>query len=132
MTFNIRNAKDNGNGTYDCEIEHPEYGWIPFTATSYDLDEDGKDIFSRIHSGMAGEVAEYTPPSFETQAEIVREERNARLRKFDVELYRNEFYWNSLTQEQRNERLAYRQSLLDIPQQEGFPYTVVWPDFTTL
>jgi hypothetical protein len=49
-----------------------------------------------------------------------------------MELYRNQLYWESLTQEQRDERIAYRQALLDVPEQDGFPYTVVWADLPTL
>ncbi len=68
----------------------------------------------------------------ERLAFIVRKRRDLELSWFDSSCYRNQFYWESLTQEQRDERLAYRQALLDVPEQEGFPHTVVWPDFPTL
>ena len=31
--FDFRNATFNAVGTIDCEINHPKFGWIPFTAT---------------------------------------------------------------------------------------------------
>ena len=39
----------------------------------------------------------------------------------------NPVWYASLTQEQQAELVAYRQQLLDVPQQEGFPITVSWP-----
>ena len=41
----IRKVKYNKDGTIDCEINHPVFGWIPFTATSYDTEEHGQEIF---------------------------------------------------------------------------------------
>jgi len=29
----VRNAKFTAFGAIDCEIEHPSWGWIPFTCT---------------------------------------------------------------------------------------------------
>ena len=36
-------------------------------------------------------------------------------------------WYNSLTQEQQAELVAYRQALLDVPQQPGFALSVIWP-----
>lgn len=33
-------------GRFDCEIEHPSYGWIPFTATEDDAEAHGRAIFA--------------------------------------------------------------------------------------
>jgi len=35
--------------------------------------------------------------------------------------------WNSMSTEQQNAWVIYRQLLLDIPQQEGFPNSIIWP-----
>lgn len=40
----------------------------------------------------------------------------------------NTLRWNALTPEQQTDLAAYRQALLDVPQQEGFPQEVVWPE----
>lgn len=58
----------------------------------------------------------------------MREERDLRLKVFDTELYRNTIFWSLLSDEQRTERLAYRQSLLDITTQANFPDDIEWPE----
>jgi len=44
----IREAKFNASGTIDCEIEHPQFGWIPFTANADDVEEHGRLIFEAV------------------------------------------------------------------------------------
>jgi hypothetical protein len=39
----------------------------------------------------------------------------------------NPVWYASLTTEQQQELIAYRQALLDVPQQMGFPTAVSWP-----
>ena len=39
----------------------------------------------------------------------------------------NPVWYASLTAEQQEQLIAYRQQLLDVPQQEGFPITIDWP-----
>jgi hypothetical protein len=50
--MNIRNAHYNDAGGIDLELEHPDFGWIPFTATHDDPEEHGRAIFE---AGVAGE-----------------------------------------------------------------------------
>ncbi len=54
------------------------------------------------------------------QAEIVRDERNARLAECD---------WTQLADAPTNhaEWAVYRQALRDVPEQSGFPWNVIWP-----
>lgn len=61
----IRNAKYNKNKTIDCEIEHPDYGWIPFTASPNSAEEYNREMYAMMVK--KGGVEEYTPP---TQAEL--------------------------------------------------------------
>lgn len=42
----------------DCEIEHPSFGWIPFTASPTDVELHGREIFAAL---AAGPVADYVP-----------------------------------------------------------------------
>ena len=44
--MNIRNVKYNAAGTIDCEISHPKFGWIPFTASPDDPEGHGRDIYA--------------------------------------------------------------------------------------
>jgi hypothetical protein len=39
----------------------------------------------------------------------------------------NPVWHNSLTTEQQTDLVAYRQQLLDVPQQTGFPTSIEWP-----
>lgn len=47
----FREAVYNASGGVDCEINHPIYGWIPFTAR-YD-DPHGADIYDLVKSVAA-------------------------------------------------------------------------------
>lgn len=55
---------------------------------------------------------------------VYRQQRNDRLAEVDRV---NPVWYNSLTQEQQQELIVYRQALLDVPQQSGFPEAIDWP-----
>ena len=59
------------------------------------------------------------------QAAEIRGRRNHMLR-WDIDSL-NPIRWASLTTEQQDAMTAYRQELLDVPAQEGFPWEVIWP-----
>lgn len=40
----------------------------------------------------------------------------------------NAVRWNTMEAEQQLQLINYRQALLDIPQQLGFPTEIVWPE----
>lgn len=44
--MDFRDPVFNKNGTIDCEINHPVYGWIPFTASPDDVEQHGRDIYA--------------------------------------------------------------------------------------
>ena len=58
-----------------------------------------------------------------------------RLRDFklihDVDKY-TPIRWSLLNNEQQQKVIEYRQALLDVPQQEGFPDNVTWPEIPDL
>lgn len=56
-----------------------------------------------------------------------RKQRDALLSRFDSEMYRNPLYWEALSLEQQSSRINYRQLLLDITLQPGFPDVIDWP-----
>jgi hypothetical protein len=119
--MNYRLAKFNGVGGIDCEIEHPVYGWIPYTATEDDPEESGRALYATM---LAGTVAAYVPPveTLDQRAAAVRAQRDALLRASD---------WTQLPdvpESIRAPHTAYRQALRDIPEQAGFPMSVVWPE----
>ena len=47
-TMPLRNAEVTKEGNFQVDVNHPEYGWIPFLATPYDCEEHGRKIFERI------------------------------------------------------------------------------------
>lgn len=38
----------------DCKIEHPSFGWIPFTASPTDVELHGREIFAALAAGEVG------------------------------------------------------------------------------
>jgi hypothetical protein len=58
-------------------------------------------------------------------ADQLRRARAHRLRQIDRI---TPMWWESLTAEQQQEVRDYRQALLDVPQQPGFPADVTWPE----
>lgn len=57
-------------------------------------------------------------------AQDLRHERRQRLELVDRI---NPVWYGSLTDQQRTELADYRQALLDVPQQPGFPAQIEWP-----
>ena len=64
-----RNPKHNADATIDMEIEHPVYGWIPFTASPDDVEALGRALHASAIAGEFGPVAAYVPPPAPTHAE---------------------------------------------------------------
>ena len=61
----------------------------------------------------------------EQLTEQIRKKRNKALKRVIDNM--NAVRWETLTQQQKDEYIVYRQALLDIPQQTNFPYNVIWP-----
>ena len=57
----------------------------------------------------------------------VRRTRNSLLKEEVDVIVSNPLRWNSMTTEEQQEWTDYRQALLDVPQQSGFPDGVTWP-----
>jgi hypothetical protein len=55
-----QNPKYNAFGTIDLEINHPVYGWIPFTASPDDM--TGAAIYEAAMAGDFGPIGEYVAP----------------------------------------------------------------------
>lgn len=62
-TYNWRNPRFTASGAVDVEVEHPEFGWIPFTASPDDPEEHGRTLF---HASK-DTAAPYVPPPPEQQ-----------------------------------------------------------------
>ena len=126
----VRNAASlqSDNTRMDVEINHPQHGWIPYTLDPSDTDMtiDNDEVMALIGTDFAA----YVPP---TQAELdaaaaaqVRADRDNRLTEVDA-IAGNALRWADLTSDIQAAWATYRQALLDVPQQAGFPNTITWP-----
>jgi hypothetical protein len=127
-----RNAKIiNDKGWVNCEINHPEYGWIPYTLDPADTDMtiNNDDLIAAMAAN--GDVAPYVPPTQEERdaetAAAIRQERDMKLIAEVDPIAGNALRWAALSIEQQQAWASYRQDLLNIPQQAGFPNAVIWP-----
>jgi hypothetical protein len=126
-----RNAKYLDGARIDCEINHPTYGWIPFTCDPTDTGA-AFDVVA-LFDAMAADPAttSYVPPTQAeldaAQAEIVRNDRDGILRNVVDPIVSNPLRWAGMSAATQAAWAAYRQALLDISQQSGFPHNVVWP-----
>jgi hypothetical protein len=71
--MNWRNPSLTADGRIDCEINHPVYGWIPFTASPSDPEPHGREIFELLKST----AAPYVPPPPAPPHVPTREEQEA-------------------------------------------------------
>ena len=105
----------------NCEINHSQFGWIPFTASIDDVEKHGRDIFAKLSQEF---VADYVPPPEPTTQEVaaaIRAERDRLLSVTD---------WTQtadVPQTTKDLFAPYRQALRDLPQQSGFPENIDWP-----
>jgi hypothetical protein len=126
----VRNAASlqADNLRMDVEINHPEHSWIPYTVDPADTDTtiDNTAVMALIGTDFTAYVA---PTQEELDAELatdVRSDRNARLAEVDA-IAGNALRWADLTSSKQAEWSTYRQALLDVPQQVGFPNNITWP-----
>lgn len=120
----IRNPIYNEFGTIDCEINHPSFGWIPYTASSDDVEQLGRDIYAQallLNPNPYVAPSPPPPPSLEELSEEARITRNNLLTKSD---------WTQLPDAPVDKDVwaTYRQQLRDITLQSGFPENIIWPD----
>ena len=81
-----------------------------------------KYVLGPIFTGetAAADEAAYKTRKDSEQAVIIRQERSAKLKECD---------WTQVADSPVNKETwaTYRQSLRDVPLQEGFPWTITWP-----
>lgn len=127
-----RNQKYFSETVIDCEIKHPNHGWIPF---SCDINDTGSDVdvislFDTISKDPSTEP--YKEPDIVqikvAAAEEVDFERNRLLRTIVDPIAVNPLRWEELSESEKTELSTYRKALLDITEQEGYPLEVVWPE----
>ena len=125
---NIRNAVSLNaeNTVFYVEIEHPVYGWIPYTLHPDDTDNtiDNTDLRDLIGDNYRVR----TQDEIDTEAsDMVRTERDVRLELEVDPIVSNPLRWADMTTAEQNAWSQYRTDLLDITDQAGFPHNVTWP-----
>ena len=129
---NVRNAQSLSadNLHMDVEIEHPIYGWIPYSITPHDTDTtiDNNLIISLIGNNFLTYV-ELTQEELDAEtAAQVRSDREYKLFTEVDPLVSNFLRWADISSEKQTEWTQYRIDLLDVPQQSGFPNNIIWPN----
>lgn len=133
MSITITEARNasfiDAVGTIDCEINHPEFGWIPYTIS--DLDTDTTIDNAAIKALLGSDVAAYVPPTqdeLDAQAAMqIRSQRDYLLKTEVDPVVSNPLRWADMTTGQQNTWSQYRADLLNITDQGGFPHDIVWP-----
>lgn len=128
--MNYRNAKYiDDNGRIDCEIEHPVYGWIPYTLDPNDTDNtiDNDELLALMTE--RDDVIPVSQEELDSQlADQIRYQRDMKLSTEVDPLVMNSLRWNDLSSVEQQAVSEYRRALLDLPQQSGFPHDITWPD----
>jgi hypothetical protein len=127
----VRNAQsmNASNTSIEVEINHPEYGWIPYLLTDYDTDMtiNNDELLELIGSDYAAYVAPTQEELDAALASGIRGQRNNLLATEVDPLVTNPLRWAELTEAQQAAWTQYRRDLLDLTAQAGFPNEVVWP-----
>jgi len=117
------------NQRMDVEINHPEFGWIPYTLEPSDTDNTINN--EQLRTLIGNDFVAYTAP---TQAELdaelaasIRAERERILVDILDPIVTNPLRWAELSSEKQTEWAQYRTALLGIPEQSDFPNKIAWP-----
>lgn len=123
----VRNAVslNDENTMFEVEINHPFYGWIPYTLTPWDEDStiNNDELLALIGSNFRMQTQEEKD---EEAANSMRRQRDVLLSQMDL-ILSNPLRWNEMTEDQKNMWSQYRTDLLNVPQQVGFPHDINWP-----
>ena len=127
----VRNAASlqSDNLRMDVEINHPKFGWIPYTLDPADTDTtiNNDEVMALIGTDFAPYVAPTQAELDAAAAAQVRAERDNILATVVDPIVSNNLRWADMTTEKQSEWSAYRTALLDITGQAGFPHNVTWP-----
>ena len=139
MEYRDASYIDTTGDRINCWINHPIYGWTPYT-----VDRDDKDMTvdnNVLFDAMAinNDVEAYVAPPEPTQDELdavsatnIRLQRKQLLVGLVDPVVNNPLRWAELTSEQQAEITKYRADLLNVTEQSSFPSSVVWPITPTI
>lgn len=120
----VRNLQHVGEGAVDCEIQHSEWGWIPFTANVNDPESYGRAVYAQLVNEHTADIAALDTERVAAEERmIIRAKRYVLLSESDWTVMPD----SPLTTDKKAEWATYRQALRDIPAQSGFPNDITWP-----
>jgi len=119
----IRNAvsMNAANTSIDVEINHPDYGWIPYT-----LDPADTDMTINNDAVMALIGADFDAYVAPTDAEIAAALAIKVRAKRDELIAATDWTGNSDVT-MTSAMTTYRTALRNVPAQAGFPNSITWP-----
>lgn len=123
-------AGDQESITLDVRFSHLEEV-VEFTARRDDAERHGREIYSRAVFGEFGEIKVITPPP-PTEAELLARLDEALKRAAAVMAPLEDADNLGIISEREKAQLTawqrYRVALYRLPQSEGWPTDVIWPD----
>lgn len=129
----VMRLQDGSDQRFQCTVDLTLNGvteTVGYIADKDDVAETGQWVYQQIMNGAAGEISDYVappPPSAERLAEQARGVRGYLLQRLDT-FVSNPLRWSTLSEELQAQASKYRQELLDVPQQTGFPADIKWPE----
>jgi hypothetical protein len=91
--MNYRNPVFTADSAIDCEIDHPTYGWIPFTCNPND--RGAAFDTAALYTKMKSTAAPYTPPAPPAPEAIQAQMRAARAAAYTAEADPLFFKWQA-------------------------------------
>lgn len=130
MSIDIKECKNavyvtEDRKVIDVEINHPAYGWIPYTLNPDDTDQtiNNDDLLKLI----GRKIAPFVEAVKEVTSEQVVAERDRLLVESDWVVTRASETGNPVPEKWK----MYRQALRDVTGQADFPQDVMWPEKPT-
>ena len=129
MTYIVYNTDTREVSSYHAEegsaLNNCPTGFAVDSVTVDDILSQPPSLF--INGSLVEDSARITE-DLENQT---RFERDNLLKNVD-EVTSNPLRWAELTSDKQAEWSTYRQALLDVPQQSGFPHDITWPTAPTV
>lgn len=120
--YSYDTAVKKTEGHIDCFIKHPKYGRIPYTCNK----DDNPEFYAVMEADPNTKLE--TPEEYSEKKTFEERDRRNFLLINEVDpIVGNPLRWESMSAEKQQEWRDYRQALLDIPQQPGFPLDIVIP-----
>ena len=79
--MDIRNPVYLADGRIDCEVDLPNFGWQPYTASANDPDATGREIYA---AAVEMDPAPYVAPIIDPVAELAAERALMRVSRYQA------------------------------------------------